>query len=60
MKTNTVTFFIFSINTAIDTGKFQGITIDEVAEHLEKRSLLTWLRTNHLTDHILAYDFTPI
>lgn len=44
MKLLWATWFILNINHAIDTGKYQGISIDEVEEHIDEGDLLPWLR----------------
>ena len=36
--------FIVVVNAAIDTGKYQDISISEVEEHIEKRDLIPYLK----------------
>ena len=44
MKLLWVTWFILNINHAIDTGKYQDISLEEVKEHIDAGDLLPYLR----------------
>jgi len=44
MKIYHLTYFIYTINAAIDTGKYQDISIEEVEEHIENGDLIPYLR----------------
>ena len=44
MKSGDLTFLMMIINTAIDTGKYQDISIEEVWEHIEKGDLIPHLK----------------
>jgi len=49
MKLNLLTYFISEVNSAVDSGKYQDITIAEIEKHIEKGDLLPWL-SNRLAD----------
>ncbi|MGB2842971.1 MAG: hypothetical protein WBC40_10955 [Halobacteriota archaeon] len=44
MRLNQLTYFIFGINAAIDTGKYGDISIKEVEDHLERGDLIPYLK----------------
>jgi hypothetical protein len=44
MKLIYLTHFILNLNAAIDTGKYQDISLAKVGEHIEKGDLLRWLK----------------
>jgi hypothetical protein len=43
MKHTALTLMILQLNAMLDTGKFDDVTNDEVAEHIEAGDILTWL-----------------
>lgn len=49
MKLSYLSCFIFVLNAAVDTGKYQDISIEEVEKHIEKGDLLDYLK-NKLGD----------
>lgn len=52
--------FIYEINGAIDTGKYQDISIEEVEEHIEKGDLLPFLKDRFGEDVDLSlFDLAP-
>ena len=51
--------FIYQINTAIDTGKYQDISIAEVKEHIKEGDLLPYLKHTFGDDVDLSL-FVPI
>jgi hypothetical protein len=38
------TLLVLHLNSMLDTGKFDGITIEEVHRHIDDRSVLQWLQ----------------
>jgi hypothetical protein len=40
-----LTLLILEINAALDTGKYQDVTLDEVEDHIEQGDLFPYLRT---------------
>ncbi len=44
MKLLWVTYFILNINAAIDTGKYQDISVEEVEDHIDGGDLIPYLR----------------
>ena len=59
MKLSYLSYFIFNLNGAVDTGKYQNITIEEVEKHIEKRDLLRYLE-KRLRDDIDLSLIIPI
>ena len=49
MELSNLSCFIFVLNAAIDTGKYQDISVEEVEKHIEKGDLLDYLE-NKLGD----------
>ncbi len=44
MKLLWVTYFILNINGAIETGKYQDVSVEEVEEHIDGGGLIPYLR----------------
>jgi hypothetical protein len=59
MKLSALTGFVFCLNAAIDTGKYQDISIEEVEKHITKGDLLRYLTTT-LKDNIDLSLITPV
>lgn len=38
------TYLALEVNAALDTGKYDGITVDEVLSHIESMDIIPWLR----------------
>lgn len=51
MRLVQITRTIQELNSAIDTGKYQGITMDEVKDHIKRGDLVQWL-SDRLDDDI--------
>ena len=65
MKLVCLTNLVFGLNAAIDTGKHQTISINEVEGHIEKGDLIPWLREKlgkdidlSLLDHTMVTEIT--
>ncbi|NHR07892.1 hypothetical protein HA052_22115 [Chromobacterium haemolyticum] len=65
MKVSYLTLLILQINSAIDSGKHDSITIDDIHKAIEKRSLLRYLNSQcssemdlslHLRDDSDAFE----
>jgi len=59
MKLSYLSYFIFVLNAAVDMGKHQNISVEEVEEHIEKGDLLDYLK-NKLDDDIDLSLIMPI
>jgi hypothetical protein len=44
MKHTPLTLMILHLNSVLDSGKYDGITVEEVKDHIDDRSILPWLR----------------
>ena len=44
MRLNKLTYLILEMNAAVDTGKYQSITLAEIEEHIDRKDLIPYLR----------------
>jgi len=44
LRLTALTYLILQLNRMLDSGKYDGITIEEVHRHIDDRSVLQWLR----------------
>lgn len=59
MKLDDLLHFVLCINAAVDTGKYQNISVEDVEGHIEKGDLLSYLK-NQLGDNARLDLFVPI
>ncbi len=59
MKLLWVTYFILNINAAIDTGKYQDISVAEVEDHIDGGDLISYLRERLEGDLDLTFIKEP-
>lgn len=45
MRFSSITFLIFMINGALDTGNYDAVTMREAKEHVERGDLFEWLKS---------------
>lgn len=44
MKLHTLTYIIFEINAALDSGGYDDVPMQEVGQHIEAGDILPWLK----------------
>ena len=44
MKLHTLTYIIFEINTALDSGGYDDLPMQEVSQHIEAGDVVSWLK----------------
>lgn len=59
LKTSDLTLLILQLNGAIDTGKHQDITIEEVRQHIDEGDILQYLNTRLGNDIDLSLLLDP-
>lgn len=45
MRLSQLSYLTFEINAALDSGKHDGITIEEVEQRIENKEVIPWLRS---------------
>jgi hypothetical protein len=44
MTLTNLTYIVLELNSALDTGKYDGVNVIEAQEHIESRDLIPWLQ----------------
>jgi len=45
MTLNKLTFIILELNSALDTGKYDDLSLSEASHHIDARAVLPWLES---------------
>lgn len=59
MRITNLTFLAFYLNSALDTGKYNDVTLDEVAQHIEAGTIFDFLATRLAGDIDLSILDAP-
>lgn len=45
MRLSQLSYFVFEVNAALDTGKYDHLTIEDVEERIKNMEVVPWLRS---------------
>jgi hypothetical protein len=54
-----LTFLILNLNSIVDSGEHEGVTIDEVERHISEGDLFPWLRKRFPSGDFSIYQDIP-